>query len=152
MRSFHKSRPNLTGNWHMRAWTPVQTRLLQAAHEIKLKLSISYFAHRMAVAVWVYLAVLAVLAVHFRQRIIDRCRLIYFLYKIPGPFSVPILGTTWMMKWRISEMTVQVLEWVIYYMQQKADLICFWIGPIPMVAAFSAESVKVVIVFLKFRI
>jgi cytochrome P450 len=48
-----------------------------------------------------------------------------------------------MMKWRMKKLMEQILEWVKYYMELKVDLVCFWVGPIPIVAAFSAESVKV---------
>lgn len=56
----------------------------------------------MAVAFWIYVLLIFLLVVRFRRNIIDRCRSIYFLFNIPGPFSIPLLGSTWMMKWRIS--------------------------------------------------
>lgn len=30
-------------------------------------------------------------------------------------------------------------------MQQKVDIVCLWIGPHPLVAAFSAESVRAIL-------
>ncbi|KAI6184265.1 hypothetical protein M3Y97_00577600 [Aphelenchoides bicaudatus] len=99
----------------------------------------------MAVSFWAYLTIFILLVTHFRRRIIDRCRLIYYLMQLNGPISIPVLGSLWMMKWRTTELTVQLLEWTIYYMQQRIDLVCFWVSFYPVVAAFSADSVKAIL-------
>lgn len=40
-------------------------------------------------------------------------------------------------------LTVQFLRWYFYYKKLKVDLFRVWLGPFPIVAAFSADAVKV---------
>lgn len=43
----------------------------------------------------------------------------------------------------LSELTVQMAEWATFFIEQKAEIIRIWIGPFPIVVAFSAECTKV---------
>ncbi|CAD5211460.1 unnamed protein product [Bursaphelenchus okinawaensis] len=73
-------------------------------------------------------------------------RLTYYIGKIPGPFSLPIVGTTWQFKWKIEELTEQLLQWQIYYQTtMKEDLIRIWLGPFPIVAVLSPKATKAIL-------
>ncbi|KAI6192220.1 hypothetical protein M3Y97_00313600 [Aphelenchoides bicaudatus] len=60
-----------------------------------------------------------------------RLRMIWYINKIPGPLSIPLLGTTWQFEWKINRLTL------IFSV--------LWLGPFPIVAAFSADAVKEVL-------
>lgn len=128
----------------------------------------------MFIGLWALLLLCLVL---FHRKIIElvynRLRLTWYVMKIPGPFSIPLLGTTWQLKWKIDgllfwdfrlkiylikilliyskppknfsilALATQLHEWFFYYKAQKIDLMSFWLGPIAIVNLFSAESVKV---------
>ncbi|KAI6209968.1 hypothetical protein M3Y96_00277200 [Aphelenchoides besseyi] len=74
-----------------------------------------------------------------------RLRLIWYINKIPGPLAVPILGTTWQFEWKINRLTTQFTRWYIYYKKRNADFIRIWLGPFPIVAAFSADGLKAIL-------
>ncbi|KAI6223100.1 hypothetical protein M3Y99_01461300 [Aphelenchoides fujianensis] len=74
-----------------------------------------------------------------------RLRLIWYIRKIPGPMSIPILGTTWQFEWKINRLTRQFMHWYIYYKRKNVDLIRIWLGPFPIVAAFSAEGLRAIL-------
>lgn len=42
-----------------------------------------------------------------------------------------------------SELTVQMAEWATFFIEQKAEIIRLWLGPFPVIVAFSAECTKV---------
>lgn len=65
----------------------------------------------MGIAGEICVGLFVLIILRFWRKILDRCRLIYYLSKIPSPISVPILGHTWMMKFKMSDLMIQLLEW-----------------------------------------
>ncbi|GMS79446.1 hypothetical protein PENTCL1PPCAC_1621 [Pristionchus entomophagus] len=72
----------------------------------------------------------------------ERLPMIEAVDRIPGPFSIPLLGTTWQLKWRIEELVVQLRGWAIYYTDRGYGLIRIWLGTRPLVIAFRPEYAK----------
>ncbi|ETN74801.1 hypothetical protein NECAME_03934, partial [Necator americanus] len=74
-----------------------------------------------------------------------RIRLIEHVEKIPGPYSVPILGTTWQFKWNIAGLSMQLRDWGHQYASQGRGIVRFWMGMRPMVGIIRPEIAKVVL-------
>ncbi|GMT16746.1 hypothetical protein PFISCL1PPCAC_8043, partial [Pristionchus fissidentatus] len=72
----------------------------------------------------------------------ERRKLIEIVDRIPGPFSIPLLGTTWQLKWKIEELVIQMRAWSVYYTEQGYGLIRIWLGTRPLVIAFRPEYAK----------
>ncbi|CAJ0931761.1 unnamed protein product, partial [Mesorhabditis belari] len=98
----------------------------------------------MGVPTWC-LAVLPILVVLFWRRIVDRLRLVYYVDKMPGPFSIPILGTTWQFQWAIEKFTAQLRGWGEYYASQGHGVVRIWLGPKPFVVLIKPEYAKIVL-------
>ncbi|KAI6218379.1 Cytochrome P450 4V2 [Aphelenchoides fujianensis] len=90
-------------------------------------------------------AAFILLLVFFHRFFYERLRLIYYVSKIDGPLSLPLLGATWQLKWNINALAGQLRTWFFYYKGLGCDLVVIWIGPIPLVCLMSPESVKVVL-------
>lgn len=59
----------------------------------------------MVLAALVAAAVAVALFLYWKEMYLlirERMRLINYVEKIPGPYSIPILGTTWQFKWNIA--------------------------------------------------
>uniref|UniRef100_A0A1I7SVN6 Cytochrome P450 n=1 Tax=Bursaphelenchus xylophilus TaxID=6326 RepID=A0A1I7SVN6_BURXY len=77
------------------------------------------------------------------ERCIERIRVIYLIGKIPGPVSLPLVGTTWQFKWKIEDLTDQLVQWQRYYQNiEKVDVVKIWLGPFPIVAMLSPKAAK----------
>ncbi|CAJ0606757.1 unnamed protein product [Cylicocyclus nassatus] len=75
----------------------------------------------------------------------ERIRVIQCVDKIPGPYSIPVFGTTWQFKWNIAGLSIQMREWGNYYAGQGHGLIRFWLGTRPMIGCLTAETAKLVL-------
>ncbi|KAI6192065.1 Cytochrome P450 4V2 [Aphelenchoides bicaudatus] len=100
----------------------------------------------MAFGIWtVFLIVIVLFHRQLFRFLYERARLWWYVGKMSGPFAIPLLGSTWQLKWKIDALANQLREWFMYYKNTKADLVRFWIGPIPLITCFSADAVKVVL-------
>uniref|UniRef100_A0A914EP75 Cytochrome P450 n=1 Tax=Acrobeloides nanus TaxID=290746 RepID=A0A914EP75_9BILA len=65
--------------------------------------------------------------------------------KIPGPPAIPILGTTYMFKWKVEELVEQFFEYFHFYALEGIGAINLWLGPQPLVILIKADYVKAVL-------
>ncbi|CAJ0586773.1 unnamed protein product, partial [Mesorhabditis spiculigera] len=64
---------------------------------------------------------------------------------MPGPFSVPLLGTTWQFKWKVEEFTGQLRGWGEHYAGLGHGVVRLWLGPKPFVVLIKPEYAKIVL-------
>lgn len=72
----------------------------------------------------------------------ERKRMVELVDRIPGMMALPILGNSYMFKWKIEEFGCQMLEQSAIFQATKEPLFRTWLGPFPVVAAFSPDSIK----------
>uniref|UniRef100_A0A1I7XJ88 Cytochrome P450 4c3 n=1 Tax=Heterorhabditis bacteriophora TaxID=37862 RepID=A0A1I7XJ88_HETBA len=82
---------------------------------------------------------------HVFALIKERRRIIKFVDLLPGPLSVPILGTTWQFKWNMRDLTIQFQEWGKYYAEKGYGLIRIWISFKPIVVCLRPETAKIIL-------
>ncbi|VDO76968.1 unnamed protein product [Heligmosomoides polygyrus] len=75
----------------------------------------------------------------------ERMRMIKYVERIPGPYSIPLLGTTWQFKWNIAGLALQLRDWGHHYSSQGHGLIRIWIATRPMVGCIRPETAKLVL-------
>ncbi|WKX92995.1 hypothetical protein Q1695_010764 [Nippostrongylus brasiliensis] len=75
----------------------------------------------------------------------ERMRMIEHIDKIPGPYSVPILGTVWQFKWNLGALARQLTGWCREYSGKGHGLIRLWLATKPMVQCIKPETVKIVL-------
>ncbi|KAK6019074.1 unspecific monooxygenase, partial [Ostertagia ostertagi] len=75
----------------------------------------------------------------------ERMRLIKHMDQIPGPYSIPILGTTWLFKWDIAGLAMQLREWGNFYANQGHGLVRLWMATRPMVICIRPETAKLIL-------
>ncbi|KIH65680.1 unspecific monooxygenase [Ancylostoma duodenale] len=102
----------------------------------------------MALATIVAAVVLVALVLYWKKMYLlfrERMRLINYVEKIPGPYSVPILGTTWQFKWNIAGLAMQLRDWGHHYASEGHGLVKFWLAMRPMVGCIRPETAKLVL-------
>ncbi|VDO56049.1 unnamed protein product [Haemonchus placei] len=99
----------------------------------------------------------------------ERMRLIEHVDQIAGPYSIPLLGTTWMFKWNIageslnvysvavstatvwtripesSGLAMQLRDWGLYYADQGHGLVRIWLATRPLVICIRPETAKLIL-------
>ncbi|KHN86065.1 Cytochrome P450 4V2 [Toxocara canis] len=92
------------------------------------------------------LLIVAILHWRFLVRFVrHRCRLIYYVGQLDGPFSLPLIGTAWMFKWNIEDFARQLFEHAQYYTSRGAGMLRIWVGTSPIVLLVRPEHAKVVL-------
>ncbi|EPB77298.1 hypothetical protein ANCCEY_03595 [Ancylostoma ceylanicum] len=102
----------------------------------------------MALASIVAAAVVVALVLYWKKMYLlirERMRLINYVEKIPGPYSIPILGTTWQFKWNIAGLAMQLRDWGHHYASEGHGLVKFWLAMRPMVGCIRPETAKLVL-------
>ncbi|KJH50798.1 hypothetical protein DICVIV_03047 [Dictyocaulus viviparus] len=88
------------------------------------------------------------LLVYWKQiysSICERIRIVKLVDKIAGPVSIPILGTTWMLKWNITGLSIQLRDMGIYYSNKGHGLIRMWMATRPVVICIRPETAKLIL-------
>ncbi|GMR46869.1 hypothetical protein PMAYCL1PPCAC_17064, partial [Pristionchus mayeri] len=71
------------------------------------------------------------------------------LSQIPGPPSIPLLGSVHLFKWDVKEFSFQVEEWGRKYLlsdpEKSHGLMHLWLGPVPLVVCGTQESIRIIL-------
>ncbi|PAV77394.1 hypothetical protein WR25_16590 [Diploscapter pachys] len=98
----------------------------------------------------IYILILTILLVLFYSKqliafIKHRRNLLKHMSKIPGPHAIPLLGTTYQMKWRTRDLLLQMRGWGVEFQNKGYELVVLWLGPHPSVVVISPDIARAIL-------
>ncbi|CAD6193477.1 unnamed protein product [Caenorhabditis auriculariae] len=75
----------------------------------------------------------------------DRLHLYRLMARFDGPLALPLIGSAWMFKWNIADLSKQLLALGKEYSEKGNGILALWIGPKAMLCVVRPEYAKEVL-------